>query len=121
VVAVIRDLPSPTLIELDLVQLQPMPWPRVEELVRLVEPVKDRIFLNGHHWNLRHLLKVDETLTVAYDLLPYLDWLPADNQEGTELQLPAAPMAISIHIRWPASDRRLCLSTLPIGWAASSN
>ncbi len=88
VVAVIRDLPSPTLLELDLVQFQPMPWPRVEELARMVEPVKDRVFLNGYDWNVRRLLEVDPTLTVAYDLLPYLDWLPKGNPEEAELQLP---------------------------------
>ncbi len=88
VVALIRDLPSPTVLELDLVAFQPLPWSRVEELVRLVEPVKDRVFLNGCDWNMRRVREVDPTLAVAFDLLPHLDWLPAGAPGEQELGLP---------------------------------
>ena len=88
VVDLIRDLPSPTLLELDLVTFQPLPWPRVEELARLIESVKGRVFLNGYNWNVRRLVEVDATLPVAYDLLPHLDWLAEGDPEAAELGLP---------------------------------
>lgn len=88
VVALIRDLPSPTLMELDLVTFQPLPWARAEELARLIEPVKDRIVLNGYDWNMRRLVEVDAALPVAFDIFPYLDWVPAGDPEEAEMELP---------------------------------
>jgi glycerophosphoryl diester phosphodiesterase len=79
VVAAIRSEPYPTMLELDAPEAQPWPWHRVEELVRLVEPVKDRVVLNaGADWNLRRLLRVDSTLPVGFDPLFYLLWAPPD-------------------------------------------
>jgi glycerophosphoryl diester phosphodiesterase len=88
VVALIRAQAYPTLVELDVPGLLPLPWPRVEELARLLEPVKDRVILNGADWNLRRLLQVDNTLPVSYDPWVYLDWVPEGDPEEQEIQLP---------------------------------
>jgi glycerophosphoryl diester phosphodiesterase len=88
VVALIREQPYPTLMELDLPDLRPLPWPRVEELARLVDPVKDRVIFNGADWNLRRLLQVDSTLPMSYDPGAYLDWVPVGDPEEAELALP---------------------------------
>jgi len=62
---------------------QPWPWPRVEELARVLEPVKDRItFGGGADWNLRRLYHVDPTLPMGFTISDYLDWLPADQNIG---------------------------------------
>src|SRR5262249_54820607 len=45
VVALIHTLTAPTLLELDLVTAQPLARTRAEELARLLEPVKGRVFL----------------------------------------------------------------------------
>jgi glycerophosphoryl diester phosphodiesterase len=75
--AIARE-PYPTLLELDLKDWKPWPWPRVEELVRLLQPVKDRvIFGGGADWNLRRLQRVDPSLPVGFDFSGYLDWVPA--------------------------------------------
>jgi glycerophosphoryl diester phosphodiesterase len=71
----------PTLLELDLKDWKPWPWPRVEELARLVQPVKDRvIFGGGADWNLRRLLHVDGTLAVGFTFTDYLDFTPMDEK-----------------------------------------
>ncbi|HEU5228725.1 MAG TPA: glycerophosphodiester phosphodiesterase family protein [Ktedonobacteraceae bacterium] len=71
-------IPSPTLVELDMKDLQPLPWPRVEELARLAQPVKDRVIFSATDWNLRRLLTVDSSLLVGFNPAAYLDWLPED-------------------------------------------
>src|SRR5260370_22494620 len=49
----------------------------VEELVRLLQPVKDRvIFGGGADWNLRRLQRVDSSLPVGFNFSDYLDWVP---------------------------------------------
>lgn len=79
-VALIREEPGPTLLELDLMDWRPWPWPRVEELARLVEPVKARVIFGGcPDWNLRRLLRVDSSLPVGFNPQFYLDWLAADD------------------------------------------
>jgi glycerophosphoryl diester phosphodiesterase len=88
VVALIQHSPAPTVLELDLLTFQPMPWVRIEELVRLVEPVKDRVVLNGYDWNVRRLMEVDRTVPVSYDPAAYLDWVPEGDPEEAELGLP---------------------------------
>ena len=76
-VAAMSDWPPATLLELDVQDSLPWPWPRVEELARLVEPVKERVVLSGGaDWNLRRLLRVDPGLRVGFDPLFYLDWEP---------------------------------------------
>jgi glycerophosphoryl diester phosphodiesterase len=81
VVAAIAAEPYPTLLELDLKDWKPWPWPRVEELARVLEPVKDRVtFGGGADWNLRRLYTVDPGLPMGFTITDYLDWLPSDRQ-----------------------------------------
>lgn len=85
VVALISQQPYPSVMELDLQGFDPLPWPRVEELVRLSEPVRDRIIFNsGADWNLRRLLRIDAALPVGFDPYLYLDWEPdrLEDQQG---------------------------------------
>lgn len=88
VVALISALPSPTRLELDFVSFPPVPWERIERLARILAPVKDRVFVNGYDWNMRRIRQVDPTIAVAYDLLPYLDWVPEGDPDETLLGLP---------------------------------
>jgi glycerophosphoryl diester phosphodiesterase len=77
VVAAIAAEPFPTLLELDLKDWRPWPWPRVEALAASVQPVKDRVTLGGGaDWNLRRLHRVDPTLPLGFDPMAYLDWVP---------------------------------------------
>jgi glycerophosphoryl diester phosphodiesterase len=72
------DQPSSTRLELDAKDFEPWPWPRVEELVRLVEPIRDRIVFGGcADWNLRRLVEVDPAIAVGFTPTFYLDWQPA--------------------------------------------
>ena len=77
VVALIAAQRAGSLIELDLKEMEPMPWPRVEELARLVAPIKERIIFGSiADWNLRRLLQVDPALPVGFNPAAYLDWVP---------------------------------------------
>lgn len=77
VLSMMAAAPFPTLMELDVKDIAPWPWERVEELVRLVEPVRDRIIFGGcADWNLRRLLEVDAALPVGFTPTYYLDWVP---------------------------------------------
>lgn len=87
-VARIREQGFPTLLELDLPAFEPLPWARVEELARLLEPVKDRVVVNGVDWNLRRLLRVDPTVQAGFDPMTYLDWVPPGDPEEVESGLP---------------------------------
>jgi len=73
---VVRSSPSgPTLLMLDAKDDALWPWARVEQIARLVEPVRDRIFIGSPaDWNLRRLGKVDPALTVTFDPQYYLTW-----------------------------------------------
>ncbi|HLZ32116.1 MAG TPA: glycerophosphodiester phosphodiesterase family protein [Chloroflexota bacterium] len=83
VVAAIAAEPYPTLLELDLKDWKPWPWPRVEELARVLQPVKDRItFGGGADWNLRRLQHVDPNLPMGFTITDYLDWGPAEQPIG---------------------------------------
>lgn len=88
VVALIQTLPAPTVLELDLVSTRPLAQPRAEELARLLQPVKERVFVNGYDWNVRRVLEADPTLGAAYDLLPHLDWVPEGHEEQAGWGLP---------------------------------
>lgn len=81
VVEAIAAEPFPTLLELDLKDWKPWPWPRVEELARLLQPIKDRVtFGGGADWNLRRLQCVDPSLRMGFTISDYLDWLPEDHE-----------------------------------------
>jgi len=85
--AAIAGIASPTLLEVDMMDRAPLPWPRVEELARLAQPVKERVVFNGSDWNLRRLLAVDPGLLMGFDPALYLDWVPegAEAEEGIDL------------------------------------
>ncbi len=77
VVDLLRAEESPTVLELDAKDIDPWPWARVEELARLVEPVRDRVIFGGcADWNLRRLVYVDPRIRVGFTPTFYLDWVP---------------------------------------------
>ena len=83
VVAAIAREPFPTLLELDLKDWKPWPWPRVEELARVLQPVKDRItFGGGADWNLRRLQTVDPSMPMGFTISDKLDWVPEEQRPG---------------------------------------
>jgi glycerophosphoryl diester phosphodiesterase len=83
VVALMQATPAPTLLQLDMKNARPWPWTRVEELLGLVAPIRDRVIFGCNaDWNLRRLLQVDSTAPVGFDPMYYLDWAP----EGTDLE-----------------------------------
>ena len=74
-VAVLARAPYPRLVELDMKDQEPLPWARIEELARLVQPVKGRIvFGSPADWNLRRLLAVDRSLPVSLNPHSYIDF-----------------------------------------------
>jgi glycerophosphoryl diester phosphodiesterase len=78
VVAMIAAEPFPTLLEIDLKDRKPWPWPRVEELASMLQPVQDRVtFGGGADWNLRRLHHVATELRMGFTITDYLDWLPS--------------------------------------------
>lgn len=105
VAATIAAEPFPTLLELDLKDWRPWPWRRVEELARLLQPVRDRItFGGGADWNLRRLHHVDPTLPMGFTISDYLDWLPADQKIG---RLPGVRGAYGYLDAHPLAQTRL--------------
>jgi glycerophosphoryl diester phosphodiesterase len=79
VVDLLRAQASPTVLELDAKDEDPWPYSRVEELARLVEPVRDRVIFGGcADWNLRRLVQVDPRIRVGFTPTLYLDWVPPD-------------------------------------------
>ena len=105
VVEAIAAEPYPTLLELDVPDVIPWPWERVEELARLVEPVKDRVIFGGAaDWNLRRLLRVDPSLPVGFNPFFYLDWAPPE--EGPE-PLPGVLGAYGYFDAHPLARERL--------------
>jgi glycerophosphoryl diester phosphodiesterase len=75
----IAECSFPTLLELDLQTYWPLPWRRVEELATVIDRIRDRVIFNGTDWNVRRLLRVDNTMPVGTGVEFYLDWAP----EGT--------------------------------------
>ena len=74
-VAVLARAPYPRLVELDMKDEEPLPWARIEELARLVQPVKARVvFGSPADWNLRRLLAVDRSLPVSLNPHSYIDF-----------------------------------------------
>ena len=105
VVAAIAMEPYPTLLELDLKDWKPWPWPRVEELALALQPIKDRItFGGGADWNLRRLHHVDPTLSMGFTITEYLDWLPEDRAIG---RLPGVRGAYGYLDAHPLAQARL--------------
>jgi glycerophosphoryl diester phosphodiesterase len=105
VVSAIAAEPYPTLLELDLKDWKPWPWPRVEELARRLEPVKDRITFGGcADWNLRRLQRVDPDLRMGFTITENLDWVP----EGRKIDaLPGVRGAYGYLDAHPLARQRL--------------
>jgi glycerophosphoryl diester phosphodiesterase len=66
---------GPTVLMLDAKADAPWAPDRFERILRMVEPVRDRIFVGSPaDWNLRHLHGADPLLTLAFDPQYYLTW-----------------------------------------------
>jgi glycerophosphoryl diester phosphodiesterase len=66
---------GPTVLMLDAKGDAPWPKDRVTQFLRLVEPVRHRIFVGSPaDWNLRRLREADPDLTLAFDPQYYLTW-----------------------------------------------
>src|SRR4051812_47247500 len=88
VVQMMQATPAPTLLQLDMKNAEPWPWPRLESLLRLVEPIRSQVIFGCNaDWNLRRLLHVDPTAPVGFDPMYYLDWAP----DGSELERLPGP------------------------------
>lgn len=75
VLAVARDAPGPTLLEVDAKDLLPWPPAAAARLARLVDPVRDRVVVTSPaDWNLRRLLRADSGIAVGFDPQFHLDW-----------------------------------------------
>lgn len=71
------------LLELDIKDWEPWPWPRVEELARILQPVAQRVTFGGEaDWNLRRLQRVDHRFRFGFTPTAYLDWRPAGETDA---------------------------------------
>jgi len=104
VVEMMRATPAPTVLQLDMKDATPWPWTRIEELLRLVEPIRDRVIFGcTADWNLRRLLHVDSTAPIGFDPMHYLDWAP----DGSELEpLPGVRSAYGYLDAHPIARQR---------------
>jgi glycerophosphoryl diester phosphodiesterase len=83
VVDLLREQASPTVLGLDVKDVEPWPYSRVDELARLVEPVRDQLIFGGcADWNLRRLAQVDPRIRVAFTPTFYFDWVPQNSAPG---------------------------------------
>jgi glycerophosphoryl diester phosphodiesterase len=104
VVDLLREEASPTVLELDAKDEEPWPYSRVEELVRLVEPVRDQVIFGGcADWNLRRLVQVDPRIRVGFTPSFYLDWV---SPEGAPHGLPGEVGAYGYLDRHPLARAR---------------
>lgn len=104
VVPMMQSIAGPTVLQLDMKNAEPWPWDRIEELLRLVEPVRDRIIFGCNaDWNLRRLLRVDSTAPVGCDLVYYLDFVPEGAKPG---RLPGVLGAYGYHDAHPLARER---------------
>jgi glycerophosphoryl diester phosphodiesterase len=102
VAASVAREPYPTLLELDLKDWKPWPWRRVEELARLVQPIKERVIFGGDtDTNLRRLQVVDPDLRVGYTLPDYEVWRPSGDDglvQRLDALLDMVPAARELHV-----------------------
>ena len=88
-VALVQAEIYPTVIELDLKDEVPWSGGRVDEIVGIVSPIRERVTLAGcEDETLRRLAAADPLLSVGFNPQYHLDWLPPDLWE--ELGLPGA-------------------------------
>lgn len=75
VLAIVRDSPGTTLLELDAKDLAPWPAEAAERLARLVDPVRDRVVVTSPaDWNLRRLQRADAAMPIGFDPQLHFDW-----------------------------------------------
>jgi glycerophosphoryl diester phosphodiesterase len=101
VVAAVSAQAYPTLLELDLKDVMPWPWRRVEELAEMVQPVRDRVTFGGEaDWNLRRLQVIDPALRLGFTIPEYGEWRSTRDRLRTRLLalLDLVPTAREIHV-----------------------
>jgi glycerophosphoryl diester phosphodiesterase len=104
VVDLLRSEASPAVLELNAKDAEPWPYSRVDELARLVEPVRDRVIFNGcADWNLRRLVQVDPRIRVGFTPSFYLDRVPSNVVPD---ELPGAVGAYGYLDRHPLARAR---------------
>lgn len=96
--AIVRDSPGTTLLELDAKDLVSWPPASALRLARLLDPVRDRVIVTSPaDWNLRRLLRADPALVVGFDPQFYLDWTSRPGElpgrRGAYGYLDAHPLA----------------------------
>jgi glycerophosphoryl diester phosphodiesterase len=76
-VEVVRHEPYPTLIEIDLKDELPWPTQRVDEILDLLAPIRERVTLAGcNDETLRLLAAADSRLSIGFNPALHLDWVP---------------------------------------------
>lgn len=92
---------GPTLLMLDAKDEAPWSLEQVQRLVKLIEPVRGRIFVGSPaDWNLRRLVAADRAIAVAFDPQYYLTWSARD------LELPGRRGAYGYQDAHPLALRR---------------
>lgn len=93
--------PGPTVLMLDAKDEEPWPRPVVETIARLIEPVRDRIFVGTPaDWNLRRLRAVDPDVTITFDPMYYLE------RKGSSGPVPGRTGAYGYRDDHPLAFRR---------------
>ena len=105
VVALMLSTPGPTVLQLDMKDAGPWPFARIEHILQMVQPIRDRVIFGCNaDWNLRRVLQVDNTAPIGFDPMYYLDWAPP----GTALErLPGARGAYGYSDTHPLARERL--------------
>lgn len=103
---VVREAPpGPTVLMLDAKDEEPWSPQVVERIARLIEPVRDRIFVGTPaDWNLRRLRAVVPDVTITFDPMYYFD------RKGSDSPLPGRAGAYGYHDAHPLAFRR----TVPV-------
>lgn len=103
---VVREAPpGPTVLMLDAKDDEPWPPQVVERIARLIEPVRDRIFVGSPaDWNLRRLRAVVPDVTIAFDPMYYFE------RKGSDSALPGRAGAYGYRDAHPLAYRR----TVPV-------
>jgi glycerophosphoryl diester phosphodiesterase len=78
VVALFREHPGPTRLQLDYKDMTPFPSDEpLQRLVELISPLGDRVIVSsGADWQLRRLRRLAPWLDLGLDIHFYLDWHP---------------------------------------------
>jgi glycerophosphoryl diester phosphodiesterase len=97
--------PGPTMLMLDAKDEAPWSPAEVERIARLIEPVRDRVFVGSPaDWNLRRLRATDPDVALAFDPQYYFD------RKGSRSPLPGGAGAYGYHDAHPLAFRR----TVPV-------